>query len=119
MEYQESPCDTNTGGGGNSIPYCDERTCTNSCIQFMQYNRGKCLKNECYCEKISKEPTKPKPVLVEDWNYISQDGKIMKFFDKRYLFCGVFFMSWEKIHYFFFRLGPKISSMWSSKSKSN
>ena len=83
LKSYRPPCDTNTGGGGNSIPYCDERTCTNSCIQFMQYNRGKCLKNECYCEKISKEPTKPKPVLVEDWNYISQDGKIMKFFDKR------------------------------------
>ena len=40
----------------------------------MQYNRGKCLKNECYCEKIpeEQEPTKPE---VEDWNYISQDGE--------------------------------------------
>ena len=73
-QYYDGPCGM-TGSGDdnpcNSVPICDESTCTTSCINYMHYKRGMCIENECYCQKES-EPTKP--TVDEDWNHADQSG---------------------------------------------
>ncbi len=60
-------------GGDGTIPYCDEQTCANSCYQFMGYDYGMCINNECFCRKSRPDPPGPK----EDWNYGNQNGNPM------------------------------------------
>ena len=68
MEPPQVPCDF--------IPYCDVLTCTQSCIQYLNLDVGKCIENVCYCDQsvITPKPVKPE----EDWSYDKQDGKYFK-----------------------------------------
>ena len=77
--YYYGPCmeppiiwDNGCGGGGE-VPYCDQKTCTQNCLQFMNSAKGVCIDYECFCEKTS-EATTPKPTPEQDWSYDNQKG---------------------------------------------
>jgi hypothetical protein len=71
----EPPMEWDDGcGGDNTVPFCDEATCTRSCYQFMGYDRGVCLQNECFCRKSSNQQP---PAPEQDWNYDTQSGNLI------------------------------------------
>ena len=66
-----------SGCEGVEVPFCDPNTCTQSCIQFLNYDKGICHNQECYCRKSE---TTPKPTPDPDWTYDNQNGSIFAVF---------------------------------------
>ena len=67
--------DNGCGGGGGEVPYCDQATCTQNCLQFMNSAKGVCIDYECFCEKTD---VTEKPEPEQDWNHDNQNGKNRK-----------------------------------------
>ena len=76
--YYAGPCmeppiiwDNGCGNAGE-VPYCDQATCTQNCLQFMNSAKGVCIDYECFCEKTETVTEKPKP--EQDWSHDNQNG---------------------------------------------
>ena len=61
-------------GCGGEIPYCDQKTCTQNCLQFMNSAKGVCIDYECFCEKPPPEVVTSKPKPEQDWSHDNQEG---------------------------------------------
>ena len=87
--YYFGPCmeppiiwDNGCGDVRGEVPYCDQATCTQNCLQFMNSAKGVCIDFECFCEKKDDVVTeKPKP--EQDWSHDNQKGK------KKDIFLGL------------------------------
>ena len=76
--YYAGPCmeppiiwDNGCGNAGE-VPYCDQATCTQNCLQFMNSAKGVCIDYECFCEKTETVTEKPKP--EQDWSHDNRNG---------------------------------------------
>ena len=65
-------------GCEDEIPYCDQKICSQNCLQFLNSPQGRCIDNECFCEKLteSDEMTSFRTRNQRDWSHDYQIGNI-------------------------------------------